>query len=615
MRRSDPRRFRAVTALVALCALSISVGAGSPKKKKGGEDPPKVEEAIADLAYIASATDLKLEGVGLVVGLDNTGVDAPPSWYRQKLVDEMRRNGIERANDLLKNPRLSMVIVRVMVPAGASTKDRLDVQVELPPASGTKSLAGGYLLQCRLREVMVLGGVPKEGSDAAFAQGPVMIGNPAAPDDPKVGRVLGGGRIRKEVPFQLILKENRKSFRTSSLVEGVINQRFPQSEGVEQKGSVTAKTDQLLELKVPRIYHQNQDRFFRVVKLMPVIDNPSLRMERMKRWGEELLNPSSAGLSALRLEGLGVTAADILKNGLSHENAQVRFFAAEAMAYLNDPSGSDALADSAVKYPEFRAQALAALAALDHEVAHIKLRRLMDLADVEVRYGAFNALRVMAPDDPFLGQVRVLNAPKEETEDEAALGIDRMAIAMGGFAPSRKNVKVEDPFSLYIVESEGPPMVHVSQSRRCEIVVFGRGMRLLTPIVLGTGAILLNAAENDDRVEISKIVPSSLADADAKVVASLDLGDVLRHAANIGASYPDIVAILQGADKQKNLPGPLVLDAVPRARPEYLQAAILGADATAKKDPAVNQTKGEGDSEKERRGFLDRLRDRFRPKR
>ncbi|MBY0397068.1 MAG: flagellar basal body P-ring protein FlgI, partial [Thermoleophilia bacterium] len=212
MRRMDPRRFRVVTALAIVCALAFTAGAGTPKKKRQ-ENPPKVEESIADLAYIASASDLKLEGVGLVVGLDNTGVDPPPSWYRQKLVDDMRKAGIERANDWLKDPRVSMVVVRMTVPAGASTRDRLDVQVELPPASGTKSLAGGYLLQCRLREVMVLGGVPKEGADAAFAQGPVMIGNAANAEDPKVGRVLGGGRIRKEVPFQLILKENRKSFR------------------------------------------------------------------------------------------------------------------------------------------------------------------------------------------------------------------------------------------------------------------------------------------------------------------------------------------------------------------------------------------------------------------
>ena len=34
-----------------------------------------------DLADIFRGAETKLEGVGLVVGLDDTGVDPPPSWY------------------------------------------------------------------------------------------------------------------------------------------------------------------------------------------------------------------------------------------------------------------------------------------------------------------------------------------------------------------------------------------------------------------------------------------------------------------------------------------------------------------------------------------------------
>ena len=48
--------------------------------------------------------------------------------------------------------------MRLTIPVGVSPKDRLDVQVEVPPACGTKSLAGGYLLMTRLREVLLAGG-------------------------------------------------------------------------------------------------------------------------------------------------------------------------------------------------------------------------------------------------------------------------------------------------------------------------------------------------------------------------------------------------------------------------------------------------------------------------
>ena len=38
--------------------------------------------------------------------------------------------------------------------------------------------------------------------------------------------------------------------------------------------------------------------------------------------------------------------------------------------------------------------------------------------------------------------------------------------------------------------------------------MFGRDQKLLPPIVLDTGSIFLNAAASDDKIELSKIVPS-----------------------------------------------------------------------------------------------------------
>ena len=96
----------------------------------------------------------------------------------------------------------------------------------------------------------------------------------------------------------------------------------------------------------------------------------------------------------------------------------------------------------------------------------------------------------------------------------------------------------DDPFALYVVDSEGPPLVHVSRTRRSEIVVFGRRQRLFPPIVLGTGPILLNAAENDEKIELSKIVASRFGDADIKITATLELADVVREQANLGLPTP-----------------------------------------------------------------------------
>lgn len=79
----------------------------------------------------------------------------------------------------------------------------------------------------------------------------------------------------------------------------------------------------------------------------------------------------------------------------------------------------DILGEIIVGEPKFRTYALAALAALDQPSSHMKLRSLMDEPAIEVRYGAFNALRTLDSHDPFLGLVRVLDEPKRDDDNDA----------------------------------------------------------------------------------------------------------------------------------------------------------------------------------------------------
>jgi hypothetical protein len=317
----------------------------------------------------------------------------------------------------------------------------------------------------------------------------------------------------------------------------------------------------------------------------------------------------------LRLEGIGVTAAETLQTALADPNPQVRFFAAEALAYLNDPSGAEVLADTIRKEPNFRAYGLAALAAMDQPASHITLRKLLDEPDVMVRYGAFNALRTLDPSDAFLGQIRVLDLPAEDNAEPGFSGDDSMAVALARSVNRRRR---DDPFSLYLVDCDGPPMVHVARTRRCEIVIFGRQTQMLTPIVLGTGSILVNAADGDHSIEVTRIEATRRSDSDVKVASSLELGDVIRRAANLGANYPEIVSILQAAQKQRNLPGPLVVDAVPGASPAYVDAELFGKDVTVKKDtPKKDDAVQKAGMDKTdpkpaaRSGLLDRIRRRL----
>jgi hypothetical protein len=484
---------------------------------------------------------------------------------------------------------------------GVTKEDVFDADIELTAGSNTTSLAGGLLLLTKLSQVGYVDGAPHEGQVMAYAGGPIVAGSADKPENIKVGRVLGGARVKKDQPYVLMLRENRRSIRTSALLQSVIGTRFFYLDGVEQKAMAEAKSDEFLELRVPKTYHQNQSRFFQVLQLLPIIENPDLKAARMAQWSKELLDPKTSGVAALKLEGAGRAATESLKQGLANSDPNVKFFSAEALAYLNDASGADILADAAVRRPEFRAFALAALAAADQAASVSKLRQLLAHPDIEVRYGAFNALRSLDENDIYLGKTRVLiDEPIALPDDEDDL------MAMQIVAARARANRPKDPFSLYLVDCDGPPLVHVSNSRRSEIVVFGKRQKLTPPLVLGDpGSVLINAGSNDDEAQISRVAADKDS-TDQHLSSPLDLGSIIQNSVALGATYPQVVGLLRMAEKQKNLEGPLCIDAMPQATDAYEKAQLASQAKPAKKDEAVQRAGGVKD--KGRRPLLDRLR-------
>lgn len=604
----EPNRRQAL-ALGTTVAACMLMGADKPAAKSllAKKTPPlKVEETIGDIAYVRSAGATRVEGVGLVVGLNGTGSDPEPGIYRDKLLAKMRAAMVPQAEQVLASKTTSLVVVRASIPVGVDKTDMFDVEVEATPASATSSLAGGVLLKTELIQVGYgKEGQPLDGKTMGYAYGPVVTATGEKPEDLKKGRILGGARVKQEIPYALIIKDERKSIRTAALVQSVVGGRFFRLDGVNQKGMAEAKTDQLLDLRVPRVYHQNQARYFQVLQLLPIVDTPELRIQRMQKWGQELLDPKTAGTAALKLEGIGRNATATLKTGLSSPYPNVRFFAAEALAYLNDASGVDVLSDAAINRPEFRAFALAALAATDQASAVARLRDMMSHPDIEVRYGAFNALRTLDEHDPFLGRTAVVELEVPELDEQQAGDEMAMRIAVSRALRSRP----EDPFFLYLVDSDGPPLVHVSNSRRCEVVIFGKRQRLLPPLVLGNpNSVLVNASADDTVAQLTSI-GAGPEGVDRRSTSALELGSVIREMVRMGANYPDVVEMLRAAERQHNLEGPLVVDALPAPSESYEKAQLaesaLGGES-ARRDEAVGRASSESGAK--RRGLLERLR-------
>lgn len=606
-----PNRRQVLVMGGSAAAVAWLGGADRPKGKgplAKKEPPLKAEETVGDLACVRSQGTIRVEGVGLVVGLEGTGSDPEPGAYRDKLLGQMRAAMVPTPERVLASKATSLVLVKATLPIGVTREDRFDAEIELTPASTTTSLEGGVLLKAELSQVAYAKGRELEGKVMAWAAGPIVTGTKEAPENGKVGRVLGGTRVRSDIPYALIIKDKRKSVKTAALLQTVVGRRFFRLDGVEQKGLAEAKTDQYLVLNVPKVYHQNQARYFQVLQLLPVVDTPELRAQRLERWKTELLEPAKAGTTALKLEGLGRNAIPVLKAGLASPDANVRFFAAEALGYLNDASGAEVLASAAVERPEFRAFALAALAASDQAGGITALRELLSHPEVDVRYGAFNALRTLDENDAFLGKVAVLEHELPSADDED-MGGDAMALRIAAARALRD--RPTEPFHLYLVDCEGPPLVHVSNSRRSEIVVFGRRQRLHPPLVLGDpNGVLVNAGPEDTQAQLTRVAGDAGA-VDRRAVSELEVGTLVRKAAQLGATYPQVVELLRSAERLRNLEGPLVVDALPAADPGYERAQL--AMENAKKDDAVGRASAEK-SEK-RGGFLDRLRPRMRAER
>jgi len=181
-----------------------------------------------------------------------------------------------------------------------------------------------------------------------------------------------------------------------------INERFT-AKNREGKPMADPKDGQRVVLRIPPRYRQNIARYLEVLRFMPLTQSGAQESERMLRYADDLLDPAKARIAAIKLEGIGHRAIDTLKKGADSSDADVRFFAAEALAYLDEPKAGEPLGTSAREIPEYRAHALTALSSLDEPISPKTLHELLDGSNsIELRYGAFRALRVLDPQDPVI---------------------------------------------------------------------------------------------------------------------------------------------------------------------------------------------------------------------
>lgn len=499
-------------------------------------------KTIGDVTTFANAEPIPCSGVGLVVGLEGTGGRAPANGYRTEIERYLHKNGVDHVKEILDSPNTSIVIVTGVVPAGARKGDPIDVEVSLPPQSKTRSLRGGYLKYCILYnydskkhvdpQYKGPDGVLK-GTRIAAAEGPLLVdfGGGKDSDREKVGRIWGGGRVHLPRPFFILMNEEFKRAAVTQTVADRINESLQGQFHGTATELASAKNNQVVVLQVPEQYRLNLPRYLRVVRLVPLRDGGPHSPYR-QQVAQDLLDPKRTVTAALRLEALGTASVEALKKGLTSEHALVRFCAGEALAYLGDAACGDVLARTIDEQPTLRAFALTAMASLDENVCRIRLAELLASPAPEVRYGAFRALRALDERDT--------------------------AIA-GEF--------LNESFWLHRAAPSSQPLVHLSHSRRAEIVLFGEEVTLTPPFSFLSGEFTVTAGRDDNKCTITRL---SLHRGTGRKQVSLKLEEILRTLADMGASYPNVDELLTQADRcvhrggSRCLSAPLAIDALPQ---------------------------------------------------
>ncbi len=251
-------------------------------------------------------------------------------------------------------------------------------------------------MENNLREMAVLGSQIHEGHRLGIGEGPVLV-DPSAEGEKDRGllvrgRVLGGGIVLKSRTLGLIIGPEDKSVRLSAQIGEAINKRFHVFSHGNKQGVAKPKTDEFIELAVHPRYKNNIARYIRVVRSVPLKESDADQLRRLELLERQLLDPITSSTAALRLEAIGQPAVKALIKGTEAKDAEVRFYAAEALAYLDQTAAVAPLGRSAREEPAFRAYALAALSAMDDMTAYDELRNMLELPSAETRYGAFRRL-------------------------------------------------------------------------------------------------------------------------------------------------------------------------------------------------------------------------------
>jgi hypothetical protein len=529
-------------------------------RSQSGEDALCELDASTTIGQKTSVGNTELisvSGIGLVYGLPGTGSSATPGTWRTMLENNLKKQSLSNLSQYLDDPSksTSLVLVSAKIPPGARKGDLIDIEVTLPEDSKTTSLKGGKLYPCDLYNYettgnlksMIHDGKPsgpsgdlKLGDVWAKADGQLIAGafiptdgrnEPPEIDQEgqpvyKVGKIWGGGKVTRSRSFYIMMNPGDQNSRMAYTVAERLNSTFHATAEPNLKVA-DAKSKELILTNVPAAYRNNHYRFLLVARQVPILPPRNDAVARRKL-EEDLLDPKTTVVSAIKLEALGGNSMRTLRVGLECTSPWVRFASAEALTYLGQTDGAAELARLAQDHPALRAPSLKALASMDDAACTDRLSELMANPDPMLRYGAFCSLRLA----------------------------DENSTALGGQL-------VNKAYWLHSVATGSPGMVHLTSNKRCEIVLFGDNIKLRGPFTLPIGSdYTIKVPADGDQATITQIKIVKNETKVDEVPCPTDLYAALLTLGKLGAGYTEAVELIRRADKAQVLTASVVVDAI-----------------------------------------------------
>jgi len=539
------RRAFSLAMLAVLANSSGGCNVMSPWKDKENAKPsldkllkvPEMPDLVRQAAVPHGLTFVSVEGVAAINRLPGTGGSVPPSGLRDELIAEMKKHEVPDPNLFLELPETALVRVQAIIPPGVRRGDPIDLRIISPPQTGATDLHGGWLMDTRLRQQQTLSGMVRRSDVLVVGTGQVLTRAASEGGEDmslKVeGIVIGGGRVQQERKLGLVIRPEYQHVKMAQQLADAINQRFYFYDGTTRGGIAKAREDDFIEISVHPRYRRNIHRMMALVGNVVAKGESIDTQHRLIDLGKRMSEPTTAGDAAMQLEALGERAVPTLLESLQHPDAEIRFYAAEALAYLDRSEATAPLELAASNQAAFRYSALIALESMDSRSALDALQRLMNQTSIETRYGAMRSIR-RRPD----GQV-VLRPNK------LGPGID-----------------------FYEIPSDGPVFIAISLADRPEIVCFGQDPAISIPdFLMGPGGIMVRpAADEPGKLRISRFRPGS---EDQRATVPATVAGMLTGVAMTGGDYGDCVSLLRIAKKNQFISCGLAIDPLPKAMRVY----------------------------------------------